>query len=213
MSIIRTSSYLLSKVEDTNQHAKYIERIVSQTKRIETLIADLNLIISLDNLNTIKTHTIHVPDILRYLEEYARHQQSDESNLTISFLNELTTVHYIGNEELLAQALKRIVDNAIRYSDENGKVIVHATSNTNAVIIAIEDHGIGMNEDTVNRMYEQFFRADPSRTQSGFGLGLSIVKRIIDLHQGTIEVDTELNVGSTFAVKLSYDHASTSTTQ
>jgi len=74
--------------------------------------------------------------------------------------------------------------------------------NKNTVIVIISDNGIGMTKETQEKIYDKFFQADTSHSQDGAGLGLSIVKRIIAVHQGKIHIDSELNKGTTFTIDL-----------
>ena len=90
------------------------------------------------------------------------------------------------NSELLFTCLRNLVDNAVRYAQINGRLIVSAESDEQHILWRIEDNGTDMTDEVLERLGERFYRALGTQTQ-GTGLGLSICKKIIELHQGTIE--------------------------
>src|SRR5699024_10742774 len=110
----------------------------------------------------------------------------------------------IGDDSRLKQVLLNLLHNAINYSQDNGIVIVTAKRMKQWVVISIEDNGLGIPADVVDRIFERFYRVnrDRSRDTGGTGLGLAIVKHIVEAHQGFIEVESELDVGSTFKIYL-----------
>jgi two-component system phosphate regulon sensor histidine kinase PhoR len=99
--------------------------------------------------------------------------------------------------------LSNLVDNAIKYSKENLLIRITTSSSSKFIAIKIEDNGIGMNRETLNRLFEKFYRAHTGNIHNvkGFGLGLSYVKTMVDAHQGRIKVDSTLGKGSTFVVE------------
>jgi len=204
LSVIRTATYLLSKVNDPSQYPKYIDQIKSQTERIENLIDDLNLMISLDSSPIIQKRAFKFSNTMHFLKDYARHHQLKHTDFTVTFDCDPNISTYFGDESLLDLALQRILDNALRYSSEDGKVIVRARSQADNIVVTIEDDGIGMSDDTIQLIFQRFFRADPSRTISGFGLGLPIARSIIALHNGTITVNSTPETGSVFTITLPY---------
>ncbi len=103
---------------------------------------------------------------------------------------------------LMEQAVVNLLDNAIKYSDENGSVNIHALTEKGHVKISVTDHGSGIPEEHLPRIFERFYRVDKarSREQGGTGLGLSIVKHIVQVHGGRITVDSSPGRGSTFSM-------------
>ncbi|MBK7682924.1 MAG: ATP-binding protein [Bacteroidetes bacterium] len=97
-----------------------------------------------------------------------------------------------------------LLDNANKYSPEAPAIRVHVYSDSSKVTIAIHDKGIGMNKEVSKRVFETFFRATSGNIHDvkGFGLGLSYVKAIVDMHNGQIEVQSELGKGSSFIIRL-----------
>ena len=108
-----------------------------------------------------------------------------------------------GDRMRLEQLLTILVDNAIKYS-ARGTVTVSALRQNRQLVIKVEDEGIGIDTQDIERIFERFYRVDKARTRAegGFGLGLPIAKLIVEQHQGTIEVESKKNGGSSFIVKL-----------
>ncbi len=113
-------------------------------------------------------------------------------------------VLFLGNEELLRRMVVNLVDNAIRYTPDGGSVSVELLSAPSGARLVISDTGIGIPPDCVARVFDRFYRVNDSRIQpnGGSGLGLSIVKLAAESHRGSVEVVSELNRGSRFAVSL-----------
>lgn len=89
---------------------------------------------------------------------------------------ELAAVNYTGNEEFLYQVWLNIMDNAIKYNQVNGKIHIKLFETATEIVLEVTDSGVGMNEETRDRMFEKFYQGDTSRQISGNGLGLSLVK-------------------------------------
>lgn len=114
-------------------------------------------------------------------------------------------ISVLGDKSSLAEALKIILDNAIKYSPEKSEVEVRVSHNQKQVTIKVQDQGIGIKATELPYIFERFYRADSSRSKSkveGYGIGLAIAKNIIELHRGTISVVSEPEQGSIFTVKL-----------
>lgn len=111
------------------------------------------------------------------------------------------------NKESLEEMLVIFLDNAIKYTSEGGKVTVRAKFEKRYAVLEIKDTGIGIDKKDLPHIFDRFYRVDKSRSETGFGLGLSIAKRIIDLHRGSIDVSSTIGKGTTFTIKLSLKHA------
>jgi two-component system sensor histidine kinase CiaH len=110
-----------------------------------------------------------------------------------------------GNKESLEKLVTILLDNAVKYTQEKGKISVECKIKGSHAFIVVQDMGIGIPKNDLPLIFERFYRSDASRSKvkaSGFGLGLSIAKSIIDIHHGTIEVESEEGKGSIFTVKL-----------
>ena len=120
----------------------------------------------------------------------------------ISFNGDLDSAIYYGNKEMMQHLWLNLLDNAIKYTPNGGDITVSVTQINDAITVKITDTGIGMNEQTKRFLFDPYFQGDSSHSQQGLGLGLSIAKRIVELCGGTIIVDSEETVGTTFTITL-----------
>ena len=108
------------------------------------------------------------------------------------------------DEEALAQILDNLVDNAIKYTPEQGRITVRWEATDQQVCFEVEDTGIGIPDRDMPRVFERFYRVDKARSREmgGTGLGLSIVKHLVQAMKGTVRVTSQVNLGTTFRVCL-----------
>ena len=112
--------------------------------------------------------------------------------------------HLMADHNEISRLITNILSNAIKYNKDNGKIFVNVSSSQNYLKIKIEDTGIGIKHEEQEKLFHEFFRAKNKHTKkvSGTGLGLTIVKRIVDSYHGRIEVESEYGIGSTFKIYL-----------
>lgn len=127
--------------------------------------------------------------------------EADKRNIVIN--NEVKEGIFVtADQSLLTQVFMNLVGNAVKYGKDKGHVTVKAEENDDSVKIFVEDDGIGISEEDKKHIFERFYRADSARDRNGSGLGLSIVKWIVDIHKGSIDVSGEEGKGSIFTVTL-----------
>jgi len=114
-------------------------------------------------------------------------------------------LHVSADPDRMRQVLANLIDNAVKYTPNGGRVYVDTFKKDRQVTIAIKDTGIGIREEDLPKIFDRLYRADVSRTQRGLGLGLAIVKSLLELHAAHIEVASKLGTGSTFTVYLPQD--------
>jgi signal transduction histidine kinase len=119
-------------------------------------------------------------------------------------------VAVMGDGTRLEQVAANLIDNAVKYTSPGGRVDVEVTSETGRAILRVRDTGVGIPPDELPRIWDRLFRGDSSRAERGLGLGLSLVKAIVEAHGGTVEVASEPGRGSTFTVSLPTSVASLS---
>jgi signal transduction histidine kinase len=108
-----------------------------------------------------------------------------------------------GSESMLQTLFSNLIDNAVKYTRKNGKVVVSIARDGNFAVIGVKDTGIGIPAEDTKKIFDRFYRSDYSRSAiKGFGLGLSISKSIVDMHKGKISVISRLDKGTTFRVYL-----------
>ena len=123
-------------------------------------------------------------------------------NIKVNFKSDDISLE--GDEKSLTELLVILLDNAIKFSPKNSEVMVSTKSDDGQVVIEIKDQGRGIEEKDLPYVFNRFYQADTSREKEdgGFGLGLFIAQRIVELHRGTIDATSTLGKGSTFAIKL-----------
>lgn len=126
-----------------------------------------------------------------------------KKNITVT--SKIGNYSVSGVKQSLTELLVILLDNAIKYSPKKTSVSLSAEKTDHSIIVSVKDEGIGIAQEDLPYIFDRFYRTDKSRskkTAKGYGLGLSIAKQIVDLHNGTIEVKSKLNHGTTFTVKL-----------
>lgn len=125
------------------------------------------------------------------------------SNMDIEWQLELEPITLESDAELLTQVWINLIQNAVKFS-EKGSAIEITAAVTDRAEVSITDHGIGMSEETMTRIFDRFYQGDTSRSKEGIGLGLCLVKRIVDMLDGSIRVRSTPGEGSTFRVSLPF---------
>ena len=117
-------------------------------------------------------------------------------------------IEIAADEDLLSQVWMNLITNSIKFTPEGGKLLIGLSCRNDKIEFKITDTGIGIPEEDQSRIFERFYKADKSRTRlyGGSGLGLSIVKKIIDLHKGTINLESKVGEGTTFIISLPLEH-------
>lgn len=109
---------------------------------------------------------------------------------------------FVGNKELMQHLWLNLLGNAIKFTPTGGEITAEVTSHDGSIIVQIADTGEGMNEETLSHLFDPYYQGDISHSAQGLGLGLSIAKRIVELCNGSIGVQSELGTGSRFIVTL-----------
>jgi signal transduction histidine kinase len=126
---------------------------------------------------------------------------ADAAGLTLT-VNVPMNLVVRADRDRLRQALANLVDNAVKYTPRGGRVEVRAASEANADAISVSDTGAGIPERDLPRIFDRLYRGDQSRATRGLGLGLSLVRAVIEAHGGTINVSSTPGAGSTFTIRL-----------
>jgi len=116
----------------------------------------------------------------------------------------LEEITFPGNANLLDAIWKNLIDNAVKYSLQGGAVKLYLTQQDNQALFIIQDDGLGMDQHTKSHIFERFYQGDTSHAPQGHGLGLALVKRVVELYHGTITVESNPGQGSTFFVQLPF---------
>ncbi len=191
---------------DANINRSYLEKAAKNIERLQTIISDLESISRLES-GTL-TLDLQPFDIRALALEVFETVEipAEEKNIKLLF-KEGAEKGFIVNadRENIRQVLTNLVANSIKYGKTNGHTKLGFYDMDKYILVEVADNGIGINEDDLKRVFDRFYRVDKSRsrTQGGSGLGLSIVKHIIEAHEQTINIRSAVGVGSTFGFTLS----------
>ena len=174
-------------------------------KNADRLVSLINDIIRLSELDHKESTPEFVSlDLYEIAEERLELLRSNarEKNIQISLKGENCMV--LSNKGMLIELIDNLVQNAIRYNVQNGMVEVCVDHNKNHAVLKVSDSGIGIPKDEQKRVFERFYRVDKSRSREtgGTGLGLAIVKHIVEIHDGSIELESEVKKGTSITVYL-----------
>lgn len=182
------------------KRVEYTQRILFNTKRLSTLTGNILLLSRLEHQETeIQREWFSLDEQLREVILLLE-PQWNEKQLELDI--DLDPVDCYANRDLLAQVWQNLLGNAIKFVLPNGKIFVLLRKEGAAIQVSIKDDGIGMDQTVLQRMYEKFYQGDASHKTVGNGLGLSLTKRIIDLHGGKIKASSQAGIGSEFTVTL-----------
>ena len=181
------------------QKAEYIRMIAQESDRLSRLSETLLRLSALEQQTALASLTSFSLD--EQLRQVILRLEPAWSHKDIGWQLEMDEISITSDQELLNQVWVNIIQNAIKFSPDSSDIEVRVFREGNA-IVEIQDHGCGMSEEAQTRIFDKFYQADKSRKQEGVGLGLSLVKRIVDMLGGTVSVQSQEGEGSTFRVEL-----------
>ena len=187
------------KPEDIPRFAKNIR---DEAGRMITLIQDILKLSQLDeNTFSDQRERVDLYELAQSAAERLR-PQADEKHVTISVTGERS--EFTGIATVLEEMIYNLLDNAVKYNKQGGRADVDVRSSGDDIVVTVSDTGIGVPADSIDRIFERFYRADKSHSRKigGTGLGLSIVKHGVSLHGGSITVKSSEGSGTTFTMAL-----------
>lgn len=202
LTSIKGFAETLKYVEDETNKEKFLNIINDEAERLTRLINDILTLSDLETHIEEKKESFEVNPIIEGVYNLMKHIADEKS---ISFNIEVNKVKpLVGNRDKFKQMLINLVDNAIKYSEQNAKVTIGTHMEHGECIIWVEDTGVGIPKEHISRLFERFYRVDKarSRARGGTGLGLAIVKHIVLSFNGSIEVESQVGKGSKFIVSI-----------
>lgn len=182
----------------------FLNIIAEESLRLSSLSKQLLLLASLDQEEELQKTRFRVDEQIRQVLIMLEWQWSDKQ---LQLDLDMPEYWIYGNEPLLYEVWQNLIHNAIKFCKPQDHLIVSIkqdTKSSNNIEIRIEDSGEGIAADELHYIFERFQKVNKSRSSSGSGLGLPIAKKIVSLHQGTINVDSEPNIGTCFTIRLPY---------
>jgi len=191
----------LKKIRSKEEYETVLHSNLEEVNRIIRIVEDLLLLVSFENKAvTFDMKPLDISSLLRYVTEGLKVMAS-QKNIEVAFSSQDQIMIY-ADKDKLKRLFLNILDNAIKYTPANGKVWIEVSRENNYARIAIGDTGVGIPEEEIPHIFDRFYRVDKSRSEGGFGLGLSIAKSIAEAHHGKIIVESRLHESSIFTIFL-----------
>ncbi|MFC1837456.1 ATP-binding protein [Thermodesulfobacteriota bacterium] len=193
-------------LEDTQDTKRFLEIINKQADRLNSIVEDLLTLSRLEQDAKDKKELVFQKESLSEILQSAVdvcNVDAEEKNIVVS-VNCPEDMFVSVNGPLLEQAIVNLVVNGIKYSNDGEEVQVEARRDKGKVVIVVRDFGVGISKEHLPRLFERFYRSDKARSRKlgGTGLGLAIVKHIIQVHQGSVAVESEPGQGAVFYIQL-----------
>lgn len=189
-----SSEYILDKLNRINQSSNRLRRLINNLIDISKFDSGF-IECKCKNENIVYV----VEDIVHEVVDYAK-----EKNIELIFDTEEEEIISFIDKEKIERVILNLLSNAIKFTNENGKIEVYMKSDNNFIYISIKDNGIGISKEKIDHIFQRFYQVDNllSRGSEGSGIGLCIVDEIIRMHGGKINVESEINKGTTFEIVL-----------
>ena len=203
-SIKGSAALLLEKRVSEEEAQNYLAIIKEEAGRLSNLVSNML------RLTNVENPAVPIEPVRFALDEQIRKtillftSLWEEKRLEMDI--QLDKTEFEGDEELIQQIWINLIENAIKFSEENGTVSIYLRQVGDDAVVTIADGGIGIPEEKQAHIFEKFYQADPSHSSNGNGLGLSIVKSILDRIGGSVEVKSKEGQGAVFVVRLRRFH-------
>ena len=203
LTAINTSLYLLERTDDAAKQREKLSAIRMQTQLLEKFIQDILTISRLDYAPALDLKPVVLDRLLRDIAIRLRPSVENKNlSLTLELIPELPAI--LGDEDELSRALVNLIENAVTYTPSGGSVQVRTLTGKDSITVEVTDTGIGISAEDIANIFNRFYRAESARAahDGGTGLGLAIVKKIVEMHNGSVEVISTVGKGSTFRIRL-----------
>lgn len=204
LAIIQNYSVILKNENLSKQEREnYLNELTNATKRLSNLITNILKLNKLENQKLdFDTSKFNLGEELG-TSIVSFEELAEKKGLELDC--DIDDAYIVSSKELLDIVWNNVLSNAIKFTQKNGKISVVLSQNDTFVIVKISDTGIGMSKETGSRIFDKFYQGETSHSGEGNGLGLALVKKVIDILGGEISVESELGKGTTFTIKLKKD--------
>ena len=200
LTSIKGFSETLRYVDDRETKNKFLDIIDKESERLTNLINDILILSNIENIHKMESEYFNPGDVIENVLDMVK-SQAYKKSIIIKY-NDCFNSEILGSKDKFHQLAVNLIENAIKYSNENGVVKIYLTLEEQYFVFKVKDNGIGIPKNDIPRIFERFYRVDKSRSTRGTGLGLAIVKHIVKLFNGEISVKSKVGRGSTFTVKI-----------
>ena len=191
-------------LEDHEINLKYLNRANKSVDRMINIVNDLEVISRIETeLDELKIEKFNIVDLVIEIFDLME-MKSSEMQVELKYNSKSKIQNVIADRDKIQQVLMNLVSNSIKYGKKGGHVLINFIDMESNILIEVSDNGIGIEEKSLNRLFERFYRVDKNRSREigGTGLGLSIVKHILEGHGQSINVRSTKDIGSTFSLIL-----------
>lgn len=201
-SIVGFAQALQHKQLSKEQQQHYLNIIETESRRLSKLSDNLLKLASLESENHLFEKNNYALDQQIHTIILACEPNWTQKNLEFDIHLEKITI--LADKDYMSQVWTNLIHNCIKFTPDHGKITIHLEKKEQQAVITVSDTGIGISKADQLHIFERFYKADQARVRSnsGSGLGLSIVKKIIEIHDGTIIVQSEIGIGTTFIITL-----------
>lgn len=204
LNLMRGYGTVLSMSGPLNtQQKEFVAKILDTIEQMSHLVEDLLDLGRLESGQGLKLESVAVEDLIRQV--IARYRpQSLTKRVALETRFPENNLPILADPTLLRKAIANLVDNALKYSQKDGRVLIETRQEEGMQFIRVEDQGVGIAPADQARLFEQFYQVrDPEQSaEQGSGLGLSIVRSIVERHGGSVRLQSELGIGSTFTLQI-----------
>ena len=192
-------------IDNPEMARRFLDIMMVEAERLTRLINDILSITKLESgTENVEITRLNLMDVVNYVAGGLLKPQAEAKQVAIRVNNADTPAYIMGNRDRVQQLVLNLVENGVKYNKVGGSVTVTVMQDENNVNLLVEDTGIGIKEEHLNRLFERFYRVDKgrSREMGGTGLGLAICKHIVNTMEGFIEVNSKYGEGTQFLVTL-----------
>jgi len=213
LSILR--GYIETLIDNPETSREEFSRILGvmerHSKRLDSLVEDLLTLAQLESANpNLQLRDVDLSNLFaEVIRDWGKRLAIKKRKLMVDLSPNVPTIH--ADQARLQEALYNLLDNAMKYSRENGQIRLNGRCQDGEIELSVSDNGIGIGKEDLPRIFERFYRADKARSSDkvrGTGLGLAIVKHIAQLHGGRVEAESEFGKGTTIRLLLPMNNGS-----
>ncbi|MDZ4671964.1 MAG: ATP-binding protein [Phototrophicales bacterium] len=205
LSTINTSIYLLGRVDDPIKRQQQLNTLRDQVKHLDKLVDALLTMSRLDSglLAVFKPFDLNLL-VIEAIQSLSTHITEKQHTVLTELDDNLPQLW--GDIHEIHRALRELVMNAVQYTQQRGEITLRTYQDADMVVIVIQDNGYGISLKDMPYIFDRFFRADQARAIGGVGLGLSIVRKVVEHHQGEIIIESVPQHGTQFVIRLPITH-------
>ena len=196
---IKGHAEIIKKCKDTKEIKEYCDNIIEAADNLSNLTSNILRLSKLENHVILEASEFRADEQIRQAIILLENKWEEKN---INFNLDLDEITIFSDEALFMQVWLNLISNAIKFSNDGGDINIILKKYGQDAVLTIKDEGIGMSKEVKERIFERFYQGDTSRAKEGSGLGLALVKKILDISHCTIEVESEEGKGTTFVVRI-----------